>query len=222
MDLRHRDSMAYLRICSGRFERDALVKTPEAEKPVRLSRSHSMFGGARTTLDSAYPGDIVGVVNPGMFHIGDSVSEKGDIRFPGMPKFPPEVLARIQPKDVMKRKAFEKGMKQFSSEGLILVLKTYGQPESSPLVAAVGPLQFDVLKTRLETEYKVEVILDMLPYKNGAWLLGDARNFRGPSSTMLAEDRDGKVIFLYTSDWERQHALEQNPECELRSFLEGD
>ena len=113
MDPRHRDSMAYLRICSGRFARDQVVQHTRLKKELRLSRSHSMFGKERSTIDFAYPGDIVGVVNPGMFAIGDTISLKGGFSFEPMPSFPPEVVARIRPADVMRKKAFDKGIEQF-------------------------------------------------------------------------------------------------------------
>ncbi len=221
MDLRHRDSMAYLRVCSGRFQRDISVKNSRMDKPVRLSRSHNMFGGERTTLEVAYPGDIVGVVNPGAFVIGDSISEKGEIEFKPLPKFPPEVVARLRPKDVMKRKAFEKGMKQFRAEGAVLILDAYKQPQSEPLVAAVGPLQFEVLKFRLETEYNVTTEMEILPYTRGAWLIGDPEKFQTPSSVLLAVDATDQVIMLYTRDWERNHALELNDDSyQLKDFIE--
>ena len=104
MDPKHRDSMAFLRINSGRFERDLVVKHSRLKKEIKLSRSHSMFGRDRTTLDYAYPGDIIGVVNPGVFSIGDTISINGNITFKPMPKFPPEIVARTRPKDAMKRK----------------------------------------------------------------------------------------------------------------------
>ncbi|MCB0354521.1 MAG: peptide chain release factor 3 [Bdellovibrionales bacterium] len=219
MDKKHRDSMAFLRICSGRFERDLVVQHDRMGKQIRLSRSHNMFGGERQTIESAYPGDIVGVVNPGAFVIGDSISEQGGIEFPPMPKFPPEVVGRLRPKDVMKRKAFEKGILQFRSEGAVLILESIGgSPE--PLVAAVGPLQFEVLQFRLEEEYGVRTELEMLPYRHGSWLIGDPKEFQAPSSAMLARDGEGNIIMLYQRPWERDHALEKNPEHQLRDFLD--
>ncbi|MCB0340168.1 MAG: peptide chain release factor 3, partial [Bdellovibrionales bacterium] len=219
MDPRHRDSMAYLRICSGVFERDLLVKHHRSGKEIRLSRSHSMFGGERSTLDEAYAGDIVGVVNPGVFAIGDTVSIKGGFDFLPMPKFPPEVVARIRPKDVMRRKSFDKGMKQFRDEGAVLILEAPNH-SSEPLVAAVGVLQFEVLQHRLQSEYRVETILETLPYRHGAWLFGDVKSFQTPSSSMIAYDAGGQPIFLYTQDWERQFALEKNPAHTLKDFIQ--
>ena len=219
MDLKHRDSMAFIRVCSGKFERDLVIKNPRLKKDVRLSRSHNMFGGERQTVDAAYPGDIIGVVNPGVFTIGDTVSVSGGFAYPPLPKFPPEVVCRLSPKDALKRKAFEKGMAQFRSEGAVLILHPLSSNVQGPLVAAVGPLQFEVLEFRLKTEYGVETVRESMPYRYGVWLLGDVSSFDKPSGALLAEDRDGEKIMLHTSSWERQHAAERNPDVEFAEFL---
>ena len=219
MDLKHRDSMAFIRVCSGKFERDLVVKHPRSKKDVRLSRSHNMFGGERQTVDAAYPGDIVGVVNPGAFAIGDTVSVRGGFSYPPLPKFPPEVVCRLRPKDALKGKAFEKGMKQFRDEGAVLILESLSENVQGPLVAAVGPLQFEVLEFRLKTEYGVDTIREAMPYRHGVWLLGDIDEFDKPSGALLAEDRDGEKIMLYTSSWERDHAAERNPNVRFAEFL---
>ena len=220
MDPRHRDSMAYIRICSGTFERDLTVTNSRTHKEIRLSRSHSMFGGDRSTLDQAYAGDIVGVVNPGTFSIGDSVSISGKHSFMPMPKFPPEVVATLRPTDVMRSKAFNKGMDQFRSEGAVLVLQRYKNPSMDPLIAAVGPLQFEVLQFRLEQEYRVKTQLDILSYRYGAWLQGDPDGFLMSSGALLAEDGDGNIIMLYSQDWEKNYALERNPDHKLLDFIQ--
>ncbi len=220
MDPRHRDSMAFLRVNSGVFERDLVVYHERHKKEIRLSRSHSMFGGERNTVDMAYPGDIVGVVNPGVFSIGDCVSMKGGFTFKPMPKFSPEVIARLRPSDVMRKKSFDKGIEQLSSEGAVLLLKPRGLITNDCLVAAVGRLQFEVLQHRLSEEYNVETKLEVLPYQHGAWLVGDADKFRAPSASMLAEDLTGRVILLYGQEWERRYALENNPGYELLDFIQ--
>ncbi len=219
MDPRHRDSMAFLRICSGEFERDLVVKNERTGKEIRLSRSHSMFGGERTTLDTAYPGDIIGVVNPGGCAIGDTLSVEGGFKFKPMPSFPPEVVAQIRLVDVSKRKSFDKGIEQLSNEGAVLILRPMKGHSDIPLVAAVGRLQFEVLQYRLLTEYRVQTKLDELPYQYGAWLIGDPDRFTPPSSSMLAKDPHDRVILLYAREWERQFALERNPGYELKEFI---
>ncbi|MCL4144864.1 UNVERIFIED_CONTAM: hypothetical protein GTU68_005836 [Idotea baltica] len=220
MDKRHRDSMAYLRVCSGKFERDLPVKHIRTGKEIRLSRSHSMFGGERTTLDAAYPGDIIGVVNPGVFAIGDTITLKGDFSFKPLPQFPPEVIAQIRPTDLTKRKAFDKGMKQFSSEGAVLILQKKKTQNSQPLIAAVGRLQFEVLQHRLQHEYGVGSQIDEMSLKHGSWLIGDPESFSPTPSSLLAEDSHGRAIVLYTYDWEKKHLLERNPEHDLLDYIE--
>lgn len=220
LDPKHRDSMAYLRVCSGRFERDEAVKHVASGQKLRLSRSHAMFGGGRSTLDYAYPGDVFGVVNPGAFAIGDTITSGKDFSFLPLPTFPPEVVAEIRPKDVMKRKAFDKGLAQLGNEGAVLVLRRYGSTTAEPMVAAVGNLQFEVLQHRLKAEYGVETILANLPYSRGAWLIGDPDTFRPPSDTLLAKTESGRLTLLYTSDWQKGFAEEQNGEHKLSGFLE--
>lgn len=219
MDPRHRDSMAYIRVCSGKFERDHPVNHVRSGKKVRLSRSHSMFGGERTTLDAAYPGDIIGVVNPGLFSIGDTVTTSEQYTFQSMPKFPPEVIAEIQPKDVLRKKSFDKAMTQFHAEGAVLILRGIDKYTTNPLVAAVGPLQFEVLQSRLQAEYKVDSNLTILPFRHGAWIRGDKSAFQTTSSSILCSDEDENLIVLYTQEWERNFLAEKNPQHSLLEFV---
>jgi peptide chain release factor 3 len=211
--------MAFLRVCSGEFERDLLVKHHRTGKEVRLSRTHSMFGGERNIVNVAFPGDIVGVVNPGLFLIGDTISLEGGFNYKPMPKFPPEVVASIRPLDVLARKSFDKGVRQLSEEGAVLVLTPLKNLTNEVLVAAVGRLQFDVMQSRLENEYRVKTKVDILPYRYGSWLIGNPDKFRPTSSSMLAKDLQNRVILLYTQEWERNYLLEQNKDFELRDFI---
>ncbi len=220
MDPRHRDSMAYLRVCSGSFERDMSVLHHRTNKQLRLSRSHSMFGGDRETVDAAFPGDIIGVVNPGSFGIGDTISVKGGFNFKPMPTFPPEVVATIRPKDLLRRKQFDKGLMQFINEGAVLILHPWNNPQAEPMIAAVGVLQFEVLQFRLKSEYNVETILETMPYSQGAWFEGDPKTFSPPTGTMVAKDASERLIFLYRSPWELQFATERNPEHTLSNFFD--
>lgn len=220
MNPRHRDSMAFLRVCSGRFDREKPVKHHRLGKEIRLSRSHSMLAGERTTLDLAYAGDIIGAINPGTFAIGDTVSLEGGFEFKALPQFPPEVVAQIRLIDVSKRKAFDKGMMQLSQEGAVQVLRSWDNPLSEPYVAAVGRLQFDVLQYRLKEEYGVDTKLDALPYECGAWLSGDVKSFRKPSSALLVRDVKDRPVLLFRSPWEKQYASDQNPTHSLIDFIE--
>ncbi|MBS0647731.1 MAG: peptide chain release factor 3 [Verrucomicrobia bacterium] len=214
MDKRHRDSMAFIRICSGRFERDLVVKNHRLGKEIRLSRPHGMVAGERTTLDDAYPGDVIGVINPGAFAIGDTISLTGGFNFKPLPQFQPEIFARLYPKDVGKRKSFDKGILQLSNEGAIQVLRSQ-EREGDLIFAAVGQLQFEVMQYRLKDEYGVETVLTPLPYQCSAWIVGDMKTFVKSTSLMLVEDRQGRPMALFTSPWEKQYSIKQNPHHQL-------
>lgn len=218
MDKRHRDSMAFIRICSGRFERDLIVKHHRLNREVRLSRPHGMVAGERTTLDCAYAGDVIGVINPSLFAIGDTISVTGGFNFKALPQFQPEIFARLYPKDVGKRKAFDKGILQLSDEGAIQLLRSYEQ-ESELIFAAVGQLQFEVMQYRLKDEYGVETTLSLLPYHCSAWIIGDLKTYVKSSGSTLVTDRHHRPMVLFTSQWEKQYAIKQNPQHEFVDVL---
>lgn len=214
MDRRHRDSMAFIRICSGRFERDLIVKHHRLAKEIRLSRPHGMVAGERTTVDFAYPGDVIGVINPGTFAIGDSISITGGFNFKPLPQFQPEIFARLHPKDVGKRKSFDKGVLQLTNEGAIQLLRSY-EREGDLIFAAVGQLQFEVMQYRLKDEYGVETELSSLPYQCSAWILGDIKTFKKSTSSIIVKDRQDRPMALFTSQWDKQYSIKQNPNHEL-------
>ncbi|MGM0440118.1 MAG: peptide chain release factor 3 [Chlamydiota bacterium] len=209
MDPKHRDSLAFIRICSGEFEKDGVVKHHRLKRELRLSRPQSMFAGERTTLETACAGDVIGVINPGLFNIGDTVSVTGGFDFKPLPKFQPEAFARIAPKDVSKRKAFDKGILRLAEEGAIQLF--YPEDPLSPLVfGAAGKLQFEILQHRLKEEYRVETTFTALPYQSSAWIEGDLTTYKKPMNSLLVKDRLGKAIALFTSSWEKQYAISQN------------
>lgn len=217
MDKRHRDSMAFIRICTGKFERDLTIKNERLKREVRLSRPHSMSAGERTTLDTAYPGDIIGVINPSLFAIGDTVSVTGGFSYKPLPQFQPEIFAKIYPKDVGKRKAFDKGILQFTSEGAIQLLKSY--PEGTDQIfAAVGKLQFEVMQYRLQDEYKVPTEIAYLPYQCSSWVSGDLESLSKPTGAALVLDKDQKPMLLFTSQWEKEYCMSQNPKHEFHDL----
>ena len=218
MDKRHRDSMAFLRICSGRFDRDLVVKHHRLGREVRLSRPHGMVAGERTTLDCAFPGDVIGVINPGVFAIGDTISVTGGFNYKPLPQFQPEIFARVQPKDVGKRKSFDKGVLQLTDEGAIQLLRPF-ELGSDYIYAAVGQLQFEVMQYRLKDEYGVDTILTPLPYHCSAWLLGDIKTFNKPTTAIAVQDRFERPIILFGEQWEKQYAMKQNPDHQLVDIL---
>lgn len=210
MDKRHRDNMAFIRVCSGKFERDTNVKHTRLKRVLRLSRPHGMVAGERTTVDDAYPGDVIGVINPGLFAIGDTLSTTGDFNFKPLPQFQPEIFAKIYPKDVGKRKSFDKGINQLTDEGAIQLLHSY-EREGDHIFAAVGKLQFDVMQYRLKDEYKVETILEPLSFQSSAWIEGDMGKFEKTTSCLLVKDKRDNPMALFTSQWEKDYCMKQNP-----------
>ncbi len=213
MNPRHRDSTAFLRVCSGRFERDMVVKHHRLGADVRLSRPHRLIAKDRDTVDVAYPGDIVGVIDTGQFAIGDTVSLNDGFNYKPLPQFQPEVFARIHPTDVGKRKAFDKALAQMTAEGAMQRLWSLEAPDF--IIAAVGRLQFDVLQFRLRHEYRVETRLEPLPYECSAWLTGDLNTFRAPGDALVVKDQRDRPVVLFRSSWSKQFTRERHPDHAL-------
>ncbi len=218
MDPKHRDALAFMRICSGRFERDIVVKhyhRGELVRELRLSRPATLVARDRTILDEAFPGDVVGLINAG-FAIGDtllakSVSQQNAMEHQPLPSFPPECFARVSPADLTKRKSFDKGMLQLASEGAVQVLRPWDNPMAEPIIAAVGRLQFDVLQYRLKDEYGVETQLSPLSFTCSGWLVGDVNAFTPTPGSLLARDARGRPVALFPSEWDRKYCFRQNP-----------
>jgi peptide chain release factor 3 len=215
MNPKHRDSTAFMRICSGRFERDVVVKNVRLGKDLRLSQPHTMLASDRTTLNYAYPGDIVGVINPGVFAIGDTISLKGGFTFKPLPSFQPEIFAHIRPKNVEKRKPFDKGVAQMTAEGTVQMLSSWDGLDF--YVAAVGRLQFDVLQYRLKAEYGVETVLETLPYQCSAWLVGDPDSFDPPVQVLKTRDRQDRPVVLFRTTWDKDYTAKK---CPNHQFLD--
>lgn len=225
MDPRHRDSLAFIRIVSGRYVPDMKVKhyhRGEFVREARLARPQTLIAQDRTTLDEAWPGDVVGLVNAG-FAIGDTIlcqdgPAKDGFEHAPLPHFPPEVFARIRAADLGKRKAFDKGLRQLIAEGAVQLLTPWDNPLADPIVAAVGQLQFEVLQYRLKDEYGVEVAFSPLNYVCSAWLEGDTASFRATSGSLMAKDQRERLVVLFPSPWDRSYCERQNPEHRLLDF----
>jgi peptide chain release factor 3 len=175
-----------------------------------------MVAQERSTVEEAFPGDIIGIINPGIFAIGDTISVSGGFNFKPLPQFQPEIFARIRPSDVGKRKTFDKGMAQMAQEGTVQIMRSLN--DGDQLVAAVGRLQFDVLQYRLRHEYRVETILDSLPYTCSAWLEGDPATFKAPSASMLVKDQRDRVVALFGDTLMKTIGRDRNPEHILRDM----
>jgi len=218
MDKRHRDCLAFVRICSGKFERDLVVHHHRLDKEIRLARPHTMVAQERSTLDEAYPGDVVGLISRDTFRIGDTISIDGGFEHKPLPRFQPEVFARIAPKELGKRKAFQKGMDQLIAEGTVQMLWPEYSPTADPMVAAVGKLQFEVLQYRLEDEYGVTTTLTPMPYECSAWLVGDRESFLAPTTSMVAKDDLGRTVVLFMDQWDKQAAARKHPNHQLLDY----
>ncbi|MDG2148490.1 MAG: peptide chain release factor 3 [Planctomycetota bacterium] len=214
MDRRHRDCIAFLRICSGRYEPDAMVKHHRLGKAVRLTRPHSIVAQERNTLDEAFPGDVIGLVSRDNFRIGDTLSLDGGFEHKPLPQFQPELFARIEPKAVSMRKRFDKGMKNLIAEGAVQMFHPEDNPRNA-LSGAVGRLQFEVLQYRLEDEYDVATTMQPMPYTCSAWLKGQRESFQPTTTCLMTKDIHERTVVLFRTDWDKQAAAKNNPEHEL-------
>ncbi|MFN2461077.1 MAG: peptide chain release factor 3 [Candidatus Velthaea sp.] len=213
MDPRHRDRIAFVRVCSGRFERDMTVKNMRTGKDVRLTRAMKLFASERESVELAFAGDVVGLANPGSFAIGDTLGEGRTAPFEPIPAFEPEHFALVRSIDTGAYKSFQKGIAQLREEGAIQVMYPFGQTRTEPILAAVGQLQFEVVKYRLESEYNVKTVFTTLPYGLARRVSGDAAAIAGatlPSNAKLVEDWDGRPLALFESEWSLRLAQEWN------------
>jgi peptide chain release factor 3 len=219
MDPQHRDRVAFLRVVSGRFERDMVVNNSRTNKKVRLSRPQKLFAADREITDEAYPGDIIGLTNPGAFAIGDTVTNGQPIAYEGIPQFSPENFAVVRPTVPTKRKQLLKGLDQLREEGAIQVMWARGLMSPDPILAAVGALQFDVVRFRLESEYNVETTLEPLPFSVARWIVGPPEALEGMTifGAREVEDADGRRAILFESEWNARRAAEKYPDVTFLS-----
>jgi peptide chain release factor 3 len=220
MDPAHRDRIAFLRVCSGRFAKGMTARHVRLGRDLRLANPQQFMAQARTTIEEAYAGDIVGLFDPGHFRIGDTLCEGEPFEFAGIPHFSPEHFGCIRVRDAMKRKQLKKGLDELAQEGAVQVFHQRSLGERDPYVGAVGQLQFDVLKFRLEHEYGVAPILDSLPFAHARWVQGegyDPKALERNDSVACVEDRDGRAVVLFRSDWALNWTRENFPKL---SFLD--
>lgn len=204
MDPQHRDRVAFLRVCSGKFERNIIVKNRKLERDLKLSMPMTLFGQERIVVEEAWPGDVIGLVDTsGGLRIGETYSASGKIIFPGMPVFMPEYFSGILLRDPMKRKQLEKGLIQLTEEGVVQLYRPLDGNLRDPILAAVGALQFEVFQHRLLTEYSVEVRMEPLGYSHARWIIGEFPTsfFDRRDDSRLVLDRDGRFVALFKSEW---------------------
>ncbi|MDH3628551.1 MAG: peptide chain release factor 3 [Acidobacteriota bacterium] len=203
MDPDHRDRVAFVRVCSGRFLKGETTTHVPSKKKIRLANSTLLMAQDRQEVDEAYPGDVVGLFDPGTFRIGDTLSDRGDFNYAGIPSFSPEHFARVHVAETLRRKALTKGLDQLTQEGLVQLFSEPGAGSAAPVLGAVGPLQFEVLKFRMESEYSVELKLQPLKFKVARWLRGDfdPAAFIHSQTAKLLEDREGQPVLLVDNQY---------------------
>ncbi|MBI3394855.1 MAG: peptide chain release factor 3 [Spirochaetia bacterium] len=211
MNQKHRDRVAFVRITSGIFERGMAVTVPRLEKQVKLSSPVSFFGQERSTVDIAYPGDIIGLINPGTYHIGDTLCTGTPPAFRPLPRFAPEMFSRLVPTDTEKLKSFRKGVEQLAEEGVVQV---FTGRDGNPVLGAVGTLQFEVFRFRLEDEYNAPCRLEALPFECSRWIRAeDAGKFS--AYDMILKDEKNRPIVLFKSDFRMRSFQQTNPDVPL-------
>ncbi|HKB89624.1 MAG TPA: peptide chain release factor 3 [Opitutaceae bacterium] len=223
MDPKHRDRIAFLRVCSGKFERDMTVTHQRTGKNVRLSSSHKLFGQERETVDEAWPGDVIGLVGHSDFGIGDTLTVDKGILYDEIPRFPPEVFTYITNPNPSDAKKFRAGLEQLLQEGVVQSFNLRAGMTSSTLLAAVGPLQFEVVQYRLQSEYNAASRLDLTPWTLLRWLrssdpgvpLPDVTRLIVASGVAFGTDKFDQPIVLFPNDWTMKYFKEKNPEIVL-------
>jgi peptide chain release factor 3 len=223
MDPKHRDRIAFVRVCSGRFARDMTVMHQQSRKRVRLSSSHKLFGKERETVDEAWPGDVVGLVGHDLFGIGDTLTEDPGILYDEIPRFPPEVFAFLSNPNPSNAKKYRAGLKQLLQEHIVQSFNLRHGPSGVTLLAAVGPLQFEVVQFRLHAEYGAESRLETAPWQYLRWL-GPHPALASPSRLVTASgvawgtDSADRPVILFPNDWTMRYFAEKNPELKLHAL----
>jgi peptide chain release factor 3 len=223
MDPKHRDRIAFLRVCSGKFTRDMNVLHQRTGKTVRLSSSHKLFGQERETVDEAWPGDVIGLVGHDAFGIGDTLTEDRAIKFDEIPRFPPEVFSYISNPSSSDAKKYRAGLEQLLQEGVVQSFNARNAPPGSTLLAAVGPLQFEVVQWRLKSEYNAESRLEPSPWTLLKWLephpaLKNPGNLVVASGVSFGTDKFDQPVALFPNEWTMRYFLEKNPEMKLHDL----
>ena len=222
MNKAHRDRVAFLRICSGRFIAGMEVFHVQGNKKIRLSQPQQMMAQERKIVEEAYAGDIIGIFDPGIFSIGDTLTTAKDkFMFEGIPTFAPEHFARVRQVDTMKRKQFVKGITQIAQEGAIQIFQEYKTGMEEIIVGVVGMLQFDVLKFRLEHEYNVDILLEDLPYEYIRWIENkdiDLDRLSGTSDMKKVRDMRGNPLLLFVNPWSVGMTIDRNKGLLLSEF----
>lgn len=220
MDRKHRDTLAFMRVVSGVFRRGMQVTHAQSGRSFSTKYALTVFGRTRDTVEEAYPGDIVGLVNAGSLAPGDTIYEGKKVQFKPMPQFAPEAFRILRAKSLGKYKAFRKGLEQLDAEGVVQILRNDARGDAAPVMAAVGPMQFDVMQARMELEYNVETVTEPIPYSV-------ARRTDAESAPELGRQRgveiftrtDGELIALFGDKWKLKFIEKEHPELTMDTLV---
>ena len=221
MDPKHRDRVAFVRVCTGKFEKDMTVNHARTGKVVRLSRPQKLFAQERESIDVAYPGDVIGLNNPGVFAIGDTIYTGQKLEYEGIPYFSPELFATLRNHYPSKFKQFQKGVSELREEGAVQIMYSTDEAKRDPILAAVGQLQFEVVQFRLQNEYGVETILDLLPYSVARWVSGGWEALKQVGrlfNTTTVKDSMGRPVLLFRNEWNCQQLEGDHPGLKLSAI----
>ncbi|MEB3289543.1 MAG: peptide chain release factor 3 [Leptolyngbya sp.] len=221
MDPKHRDRVAFVRVCSGKFEKDMVVNHARSGKTVRLSHPQKLFAQGRESLEEAYPGDVIGLNNPGVFAIGDTIYQGQRLEYEGIPCFSPEIFAYLKNPNPSKYKQFQKGVMELREEGAVQIMFSADESKRDPILAAVGQLQFEVVQFRLKNEYNVDTTLELLPYSVARWVEGgwEALEKAGRLfNTVVVKDSWERPVLLFRNEWNCQQIAADHPELKLSTI----
>lgn len=218
LDPKHRDRVAFVRVCAGKFEKDMIVRHARTGKTVRLSRPQKLFAQDRVSIEEAYSGDVIGLNNPGVFAIGDTIYNGKKLEYEGIPCFSPEIFAYLKNPNPSKFKQFQKGIQELREEGAIQIMYSTDDFKRDPILAAVGQLQFEVVQFRMLSEYGVETRLESLPYSVARWVTGGWKALEKAGrifNTITVKDNWSRPVLLFKNEWNLQQVQEDQPELGL-------
>jgi peptide chain release factor 3 len=221
MDPKHRDRVAFVRVCSGKFEKDMTVNHARTGKQVRLSRPQKLFAQDREVIEEAYPGDVIGLNNPGVFSIGDTIYVGSKLEYEGIPSFSPELFAYLRNPNPSKFKQFQKGVSELREEGAVQIMYSANESRRDPILAAVGQLQFEVVQFRLQSEYGVETLLEPLGYNVARWVVGGWAALEKVGrlfNTITVKDSYDRPVLLFKNEWNLNQIQSDHPELELNAI----
>jgi peptide chain release factor 3 len=221
MDPNHRDRIAFLKLCSGRFSRGMKLKVQNTGKQLSVNAPMMFFASDRELAEDAFAGDVIGIPNHGVLRVGDSLSEAGALRFAGLPNFAPEILQRVRVKDPLKAKHLKKALESLAEEGVTQLFRP--SLGADFIVGAVGQLQFEVMADRLREEYQLDVIFEQSPFAEARWILGDKadlEDFVSKHRSAMGADIDEQPVFLAKSAWDINYAADRYPKVRFERSRE--